>query len=126
MNMWLQVLFALSSISLFVFVDYTSTRWVELVPTEGYWTLRLLGVLIAAPLGALAFGWVATRLGLAAVAALINTGIVVGGVFVGILIRGDQLTAGQKVGLVLGLVAMVLLCLGRGEPNSVTPSDIDP
>jgi drug/metabolite transporter (DMT)-like permease len=75
----------------------------------------LLCAVVAAPLGAIAFGLVATKMGLAAVSAFINTGIVVGGVLVGIMIRGDQLTAWQKVGVALGVLAMVFLCLGRRE-----------
>jgi drug/metabolite transporter (DMT)-like permease len=91
------------------------------VKTEGYWTFRLLFALIAAPLGAVAFGLVATRLGLAAVSAFVNTGIVVGGVVVGIVIRGEDLTAWQKSGLVLGVMAMCLLCMGRSKMDVANP-----
>jgi drug/metabolite transporter (DMT)-like permease len=110
-----QIVVALSSVSLFVFCDYIITRWVELIDSQGYWTWRLLCAILAAPLGAVAFGLVATRMGLAAVSAFINTGIVLGGVLVGIVVRGDQLTVWQKVGVALGVLAMVFLCLGKRE-----------
>jgi drug/metabolite transporter (DMT)-like permease len=118
MTVTLQVLLALFSVSVFVFCDYTITRWVELADTNGYWTWRPLAAGIAAPLGAVAFGLVATRMGFAVVSAFINTGIVVGGVLIGIVIRGDQLTNWQKAGVVFGLLAMIFLCLGRRETDS--------
>jgi drug/metabolite transporter (DMT)-like permease len=121
MNLGFQVLVAFLSVSLFVFCDYIITRWVELIDTEGYGTWRLLCAVIAAPLGAIAFGLVATKMGLAAVSAFINTGIVVGGVALGIVIRGDQLTTWQKVGVLLGVVAMVFLCLGKRETDFPNP-----
>jgi drug/metabolite transporter (DMT)-like permease len=113
MNVGYQVLVGLFSIGLYVFCDYTITRWAELIQPQGFWTWRLLAVLILAPVGIVAFGLVGARMGLSAVSGFINTGIVVGGVLVGVFLRGDQLTVCQKVGLVFGFVAMVLLNVGK-------------
>jgi len=117
MTRGLQLLVALLSVTVFVFCDYTITRWIELAETEGYWTWRLPVAAITAPLGAIAFGLVATRMGFAVVSALINTGIVVGGVLIGLVLRGDHLTNWQKTGVILGLLAMIFLCLGRSEAD---------
>ena len=57
-------------------------------------------------------------MGLAAVSGFVNTGIVVGGVLVGVLLRGDQLTVYQKVGLILGFLAMLLLSCGKAAGGS--------
>src|SRR5205823_8430525 len=108
MDIWFQLIVGLASVCLFVFCDYTITRWAELTKTEGIWTWRLFAMLIAAPLSTICFGLVGARMGLAAVSAYINTGIVVGGVLVGVLIRGDFLTSYQRVGLVFGFVALLL------------------
>jgi drug/metabolite transporter (DMT)-like permease len=118
MGMSFQVVVGLISIGLFVFCDYTITRWAERVPSDGYWTWGLLTVVIAAPLSAVAFGLVGARVGLAAVSGFVNTGIVLGGVLVGVALRGDQLTTWQKVGLIFGLVAMLLMNLGKTETTS--------
>ncbi|GEM_PF-6926201 len=70
-------------------------------------------MLVVAPVGLICFGLVGARMGLAAVSAYINTGIVVGGVIVGVLIRGETLTIYQKVGLVFGFIAMLFINLGK-------------
>ena len=113
MGMAYQAAVGAASIALFVFCDYTITRWAELLKLDGPWNWRLIVVGITAPLSAIAFGLVGARMGLAAVSAYINTGIVVGGVLVGILLRGEEMSAYQKIGLVLGLGAMLLINVGH-------------
>src|SRR5438477_10289444 len=112
MGIGYQVVVGLVSVCLFVFCDYTITRWAELIHREGYWTWRLLSMLVAAPLSTVCFGLVGARMGLAAVSGFINTGIVIGGVVIGVILRGDQLTLWQKVGLVFGVIGMLLLNFG--------------
>lgn len=114
-NLPFQAAVGLLSVVLFVFCDYTITRWAESTGTSGLWTWRLFVPLVAAPLGVVSFGLVGARMGLAAVSAYINTGIVVGGVLAGVLIRGDHLSSVQKLGLALGLVAMVLINIGKPQ-----------
>jgi drug/metabolite transporter (DMT)-like permease len=118
MSIGFQVIVGLVSIGLFVFCDYTITRWAELLTADGVWTWRLAWVVIAAPLSALCFGLVGARMGLAAVSAYINTGIVVGGVLLGMLLRAERLTEPQKIGVILGFLAMLLLNLGKAPPAS--------
>jgi drug/metabolite transporter (DMT)-like permease len=122
MTLGLQVVVGLLSICLFVLCDYTITRWAELLQPDGFWTWRLLFTIILAPLAMLAFGLVGARTGLAAVSGFVNTGIVVGGVLVGALMRGEQLTVYQKIGLVFGLLAMLLLNLGKADAESPPPA----
>ena len=114
-NLPFQAAVGLLSVVLFVFCDYTITRWAESTPTSGLWTWRLFIPLLVAPLGIVCFGLVGARMGLAAVSAYINTGIVVGGVIAGVLIRGDQLGTMQKLGLALGFVAMILINIGKPQ-----------
>lgn len=118
MSLGPQVLVGLLSIGVYVFCDYTITRWAEQIQGEGIWTWRLFCVVLLTPLGIVAFGLVGARMGLAAVSASVNTGIVVGGVLVGVLLRGEQLTVSQKVGLVLGFLAMLLLNCGKAAGGS--------
>jgi drug/metabolite transporter (DMT)-like permease len=113
MNVAYQALLGFLSVSLFVFCDYTIIRWAELVKSDGILTWRLLGVAIAGPLGVVAFGFVGEKMGLGPASGFINTGNVVGGVLVGIMLRGDVLTTYQKIGLVFGLIAIVLINLGK-------------
>ena len=114
-NIPFQAAVGLLSVALFVVCDYTITRWAESTSTSGIWTWRLFVPLVIAPLGIVCFGLVGARMGLAAVSAYINTGIVVGGVLAGVLVRGDHLSGVQKLGLALGLVAMVLINMGKSQ-----------
>ena len=43
----------------------------------------------------------------------LSIGLVVGGVLVGFLLRGETLTTYQKVGLAFGFIAMLLINLGK-------------
>ena len=121
MGISFQVLVGLASIGLYVFCDYTATRWAEQVGTEGFATWRLCAVSILAPLGIACFGLAGARMGLAAVSAYVNTGIVLGGIVVGVLVRAEVLTLTQKLGLAFGCVAMVLINLSK-SPDSITSS----
>lgn len=109
---------ALLSVALFVCCDYLITRWAERLQTDGRWTWRLLFVLVAAPAGMILFGLLSSRMGLAAMACLVNTGVVVGGAIVGVLIRREQLTTYQMIGLAFGLAALLLLNLGKQSEQS--------
>lgn len=110
-----QVLIGLVSVAFFVFCDYLSVRWSELMPSEGIATWRLLGICILAPVGMVAFGLVGSKMGLAAVSGFINAGIVVASVVVGVVLRNEQLSAWQKVGIVLGIVAIALVNVKPNE-----------
>ncbi|HEY8203551.1 MAG TPA: hypothetical protein VIF81_02400 [Pyrinomonadaceae bacterium] len=114
----IQATVGLISVALFVFCDFTAIRWAERIPSEGYLTWMLLYLLVAASFGIIAFGFVGARMGLAVVSGFVNTGIVAGGVFIGILFRGEQLTAYQKIGLAFGIVAILLLNMGKSQEPS--------
>jgi drug/metabolite transporter (DMT)-like permease len=111
------------SIALFVFCDYTVTRWAELYHADGLWTWRLACVLVIAPIGALTFGLVGARMGLAAVSGFVNVGITAGAVLVGLTLRREHLTLSQKAGLIAAVLAIILLNFGRdGSPQNLDTS----
>ena len=115
MSVYFQVLVGLVSVAFFVFCDYTSVRWTEELPRSGYMTWRLVCIAALAPAGMIAFGFVGSKMGLAAVSGFINAGIVVASVMVGVVLRNEQLSAWQKVGIVLGIVAIALVNVKPNE-----------
>ena len=98
MNLYCQVLVGLVSVAFFVFCDYTSVRWTEELPRSGYITWRLICIAVLAPIGMIAFGFVGSKMGLAAVSGFINAGIVLASVVVGVVVRNEQLSAWQRSG----------------------------
>lgn len=104
---------ALLCILLFVFCDYTITRWADRFHTHGHWTWRLFLVVIAAPAGMILFGLLSARYGLASMSCFVNTGVVVGAALAGVLFRKEQLSTYQMIGLALGLAALLFLNMGK-------------
>ena len=99
---------AVISVFLFVLIDWLSVKWFE------------SGALFYAPILALVgliaywlFGWVANLTSLSVTSGLINTGIVIGSIFVGIFIRKDMLDLQQKIGLATAVLAIALLTIRK-------------
>jgi drug/metabolite transporter (DMT)-like permease len=103
---------------MFVFCDYTVTRWAELLSQQGAWTWRLAVIAVVAPLGIVALGLAASRMGLAAVVGFVNAGVVTGGTLVGVLVRREHLTLTQKIGLATAILAIVLVNIGHANANA--------
>lgn len=123
MNLLCQAVVGLIAIGLFVFCDYTSTRWWEHTDKEGYLTWRLVAIAISGPLGLAAFGILGSDswMGLAAVSTFVNTGTVAGGVLVGLMLKGEQLSFYQKIGVGCGLVAICRINMGKNDPAAPSP-----
>ena len=108
MSTALQLLGALGSTLCFVLVDYLSVRWWE--SNSNWYVPSLLVVSFGAYY---LFGWVGQVTSLSVTSGLINTGIVIGSIIVGIFIRHDVLDVQQKIGLLFAIVAVGLLTIHR-------------
>ena len=96
------------AILLFVFVDWFSVKWFE---TGNFLYAPLIAVLATAAYWI--FGWVSNHTSLSVTSGLINTGIVVGTILVGIFVRKDVLDAQQKIGLITAISSVALLTIHR-------------
>lgn len=77
--------------------------------TKRWQTLAICAV--AATLAYVFFGKLSALQGLGLTSAVVDVLIVLGSVAVGALLRGERLTTMQTVGIVLGTIATVFLCL---------------
>jgi drug/metabolite transporter (DMT)-like permease len=100
---------AVASVILFVLVDFFSVKWVETGKAIYIPVLIFLGLAAYRT-----FGWVGAQTSLSITSGLINTGIVIGSILVGILIRHDSLDLQQRIGLILAVVAIGILTV---RPN---------
>lgn len=92
------------AVCLFVLVDWLSVKWFESA------NVLYAPVLVVVALAACwLFGWVGHMTSLSITSGLINTGIVMGTILVGILMRKDVLDIQQKIGLITAVVAVALI-----------------
>ena len=94
------------SLSLFILIDWLSVKWFE--------SGNLIYIPLLSILGLTAywlFGWVSNMTSLSITSGLINTGIVIGTILVGIFIRNDVLDFQQKTGLFTAIIAIALLTI---------------
>lgn len=108
MDLLFRLTIAFVSTSLFVLIDWFSVRWYE----TG--SIMYVPILLALALCAYwTFGWVTHMTSLSTTSGLINTGIVVGSILVGVFIRKDVLDLQQKIGLLTAIASVGLLTIHR-------------
>lgn len=106
MDVLLRLVVVPLAIAAFVFADWLSVKWFE---SGNMFYIPIVAVI--ALFAYWLFGWVSHHITLSVTSGLINTGIVVGSILVGILIRKDILIIEQKIGLLFAIAAVALLTI---------------
>ncbi|TSD00335.1 MAG: hypothetical protein Greene101449_205 [Candidatus Peregrinibacteria bacterium Greene1014_49] len=92
----------------FVLADWFSVKWFE---SGNIYYLPIIATL--AVFAYWLFGWVSSATSLSITSGLINTGIVIGSIAMGLFLRNDTLDLQQKIGLILAVLAVGLITIHR-------------
>ena len=108
MTLFIRYALAIISVLLFVLIDWFSVKWFE---SGSHFYAPIIAILALSAYWL--FGWLSHTTSLSVTSGLINTGIVIGTILVGIFLRKDVLDLQQKIGLVTAILTVALLTIHK-------------